>query len=102
VAHVPSSSVVSYHNRKGQVSQKVFAACTFDMYFSYVLAGWKGSAHDSRVLQDARSKRFEILEGKYYLGDAEYALKKRCLTPYRGVRYHLREHYLSCTKYVYI
>jgi len=101
-AHVPSSRVASDRNRKGQVSQNVFAACTFDMYFSYVLAGWEGSAHDSRVLQDARSKGFEIPEGKYYLGDAGYALKKGCLTPYRGVRYHLREHYLSCTKYVYI
>lgn len=30
-------------------------------------------------------------EGKYRLGDAGYGLTKDCLTPYRGVRYHLRE-----------
>ena len=32
-----------------------------------------------------------MFEGKYYLGDAGYGLSKLVLTPYRGVRYHLRE-----------
>lgn len=101
-AHVATDLAASYRNRKGQVSQNVFVACIFDMYFCYVLAGWEGSAHDSRVLQDAKSKGFQIPDGKYYLGDAGYALKKDCLTPYRGVRYHLREQYQSHYKYVYI
>jgi len=99
--HVPLSGVISHHNRKAQVSQNIFPACTFDMYFSYVLTSWKGSAHDSHV-QDARSKGSEIPEGKYYVGDAEYVLKTGCLTPYRRVRYHLREHYLSPTQFIYI
>ena len=29
--------------------------------------------------------------GKFYLGDAGYALRLWCITPYRGVRYHLKE-----------
>ncbi|XP_068640722.1 uncharacterized protein [Aristolochia californica] len=33
------------------------AACTFDMQFTYVLAGWEGSAADSRVLKDALARR---------------------------------------------
>jgi len=101
-AHVATNLSALYRNRKGQISQNVFAACTFDMHFSYVLAGWEGSAHDSRVLQDARIKGFHIPKGKYYLGDAGYGLNSYCLTPYRGVRYHLREHYHSRNKYVYI
>ena len=31
------------------------AACSFDMKFTYMLAGWEGGAHDARVLQDALS-----------------------------------------------
>ena len=30
--------------------------------------------------------------GKYYLGDASFMLKGQILTPYRGVRYHLKEY----------
>lgn len=31
------------------------------------------------------------MQGKFYLGDAGYALSWKVLTPYRGVRYHLKE-----------
>jgi hypothetical protein len=34
----------------------VLAAVDFDLRFTYVLAGWEGSAHDSFVLQDALSR----------------------------------------------
>jgi hypothetical protein len=29
------------------------AACDFDMFFTFVLAGWPGSVHDMRVFDDA-------------------------------------------------
>ncbi|CAL9239718.1 unnamed protein product [Arabidopsis halleri] len=29
------------------------AACNFDLEFIYVLSGWEGTAHDSKVLSDA-------------------------------------------------
>jgi hypothetical protein len=32
-----------------------------------------------------------VPEGKYYLADAGYGLRKGFLVPYRGVRYHLKE-----------
>lgn len=43
----------------------MLAAITFDLKFTYVLAGWEGSAHDSRVLSDALSRPngFRIPEG---------------------------------------
>ena len=43
----------------------MLAAITFDLKFCYVLAGWKGSAHHSRVLDDAlhRLRGLKIPEG---------------------------------------
>jgi hypothetical protein len=61
------------------------------MKFSFVLAEWEGSAHDGQVLRDAFSKGFSVPNGKYYLGDAGYALSLEVLTPYCGVHYHLKE-----------
>jgi hypothetical protein len=61
------------------------------MTFSYCLAGWEGSAHDSQVYSDALIKGLPVFIEKYNLGDAGYGLSKHCLTPYRGVRYHLKE-----------
>lgn len=81
-----------FRNRKGTVSQNVLGVINFDLTFSYCLAGWEGSAHDGQVFNDALcNKRLFIVDGKWYLGDAGYALSKYVLTPYRGVRYHLKE-----------
>jgi hypothetical protein len=81
----------AFINRKGFTSQNVLGVVNFDMTFSYILAGWEGCAHDGRVLADAKTKGMLLPRGKYYLGDAGYALSSSCLTPYRGVRYHLKE-----------
>lgn len=80
-----------FRNRKKTITQNVLGVANFDMTFSYILTGWEGSAHDGRVLNDAKGKGLRIFEGKYYLGDAGYGLTRYCLTPYRGVRYHLKE-----------
>jgi len=61
------------------------------MNFLYVLAGWEGSAYDSRVINLARAKGFEALPGRYYVADAGYSNTPITLTPYRGVRYYLCE-----------
>ncbi|PPD93250.1 hypothetical protein GOBAR_DD09814 [Gossypium barbadense] len=82
-----------FRNRKGGTTQNVLVAITFDLKFAYVLAGWEGSAHDSRILNDALScpTGLRIPEGKYYLADAGYGIRIGCITPYRDVRYHLKE-----------
>ncbi|KAH1097353.1 hypothetical protein J1N35_014274 [Gossypium stocksii] len=74
------------------MTQNVLASITFDLKFSYVLAGWEGNAHDSHILSDALSRpgRLRILEGKYYLADAGDGIQNRYITPYRGVQYHLK------------
>lgn len=90
-AFVPDNMLARFRDRKGRISQNVLAACTFDMRFSYVLAGWEGSAADSRIFDDARRHGFAIPLGKTYLADAGFPLCDALLVPYRGVRYHLQE-----------
>jgi hypothetical protein len=45
-----------FRGRKHYPTQNILAAVDFDLKFTYVLAGWEGSAHDSFVLQDALSR----------------------------------------------
>ncbi|XP_038685749.1 uncharacterized protein LOC119985530 [Tripterygium wilfordii] len=82
-----------YTGQKGVPTQNVLAVCDFDMLYTYVSAGWEGSAHDSWILE--HSLRQEILKftkpppGKYYLVDAGYANKTGFLAAYKGERYHV-------------
>lgn len=50
---VPQDKFVQHLCRKGITTQNVMAACDFDMIFTFLLAGWPGSAHDTRVFEDA-------------------------------------------------
>ncbi|KAG7537370.1 Harbinger transposase-derived nuclease domain, partial [Arabidopsis suecica] len=93
-AMVPASNAPSYRNRKGYTSQNVLAACNFDLEFIYVLSGWEGTAHDSKVFSDAltRSKsKLPVPEGKYYLVDCGFANRRNFLAPFRGTKYHLQD-----------
>jgi DDE superfamily endonuclease len=90
-AWISQENQASWRNRKGYFSQNVLAACDFKMNFVYVLPGWEGSAHDGRVLGDARAKGFDAPSRKYYLADSGYSSTSLTLTPYPKVRYHLRE-----------
>jgi hypothetical protein len=97
--HLGEGDQPKYRNRKGHVSQNVLAACDFDMQFSYVLAGWEGSAHDGTVLRDAQYNHgFKTPPGKYWLGDAGYSNGETVLVPYRQTRYHLKEQRLAGKK----
>ncbi|CAO2201993.1 unnamed protein product, partial [Urochloa humidicola] len=93
-AFVPENIVNRFRGRKSYPTQNVLAAVDFDLRFTYVLAGWEGSAHDSVILRSAlqRSNGIPMPEGKYYLADAGYAARPGILPPYRGVRYHLKEY----------
>jgi hypothetical protein len=39
--------------RKYTITHNVLAVVDFDLRFTYVLAGWEGSAHDALILTDA-------------------------------------------------
>ena len=64
---VSGRDVSSYRNRHGIISQNVLAAYNFDLEFMYVLSGWEGSAHDSKILNDALSRRngLKVPQGIY-------------------------------------
>lgn len=97
----PSEDRGSSRNRKGGVSQNIFATCTLDtLLFTYVLSGIEGSATDSTVFQRAREADFRVPVGRYYLADAGYGFNDVLLVPYRGVRYHLAEWGRAGLKYV--
>ncbi|KAH1097141.1 hypothetical protein J1N35_014062 [Gossypium stocksii] len=57
------------------------------------MAGWEGSAHDTRIFLDAiRDPKYKFPHppnGKYYLVDSGYPQMKGYLGPYKGQRYHL-------------
>ncbi|KAL0345749.1 UNVERIFIED_CONTAM: hypothetical protein Sradi_4406200 [Sesamum radiatum] len=81
-----------YRTRKGHVAVNVLG-CNLNMQFIYVLSGWEGSGADIRVLRDAINRRngLRVPTDNYYLCDNGYSNAEGFLTPYRGVRYHLRE-----------
>jgi hypothetical protein len=63
--------------------QNVLAAVDFDLKFTYVLAGWEGSAHDAKILNDGlnRPDGIHLPEGKFYLGDASYVCRPGIIPP---------------------
>ncbi|XP_077249248.1 uncharacterized protein LOC143888706 [Tasmannia lanceolata] len=83
----------AYFCRKHFIAQNVLAACDFDLKFTYILAGWEGSASDSRVLVDAltRPDKIPLIPGKFYLADGGYPLLRHFITPHRKTAYHLSE-----------
>ncbi|GFP86874.1 putative nuclease harbi1, partial [Phtheirospermum japonicum] len=90
---VPLSEKPRYRNWKGDASVNVLGVCDKNMNYIFVLTGWEGSTADSRMLQDAISRRncLKIPNGQYYLCDCGYMNGPGFLAPYRGVRYHLSE-----------
>jgi hypothetical protein len=73
---VPTEEVVNHTCRHGYTSQNVLAICDFDMRFTFLVVGWPGSAHDTRVLNHALTNfgdEFPIPPtGKYYLVNSGY------------------------------
>ncbi|KAL5730891.1 hypothetical protein ACHQM5_003675 [Ranunculus cassubicifolius] len=96
--HIPalinSNDKVPFINRKGVTTQSILVACSFDLQFQYVLAGWEGSATDSRILNSAltRDNKLHVPQGKYYLADGGYANTPSFIAPHRATRYHLKEY----------
>ncbi|XP_077242690.1 uncharacterized protein LOC143883226 [Tasmannia lanceolata] len=92
-AKVPFDTRGRFLCRKGWTSQNVLAACDFDLKFTFVEAGWEGSASDSRLLGGTLANERGIIchPGKYYLVDGGFPLLSHFITPFRKTRYHLNE-----------
>ncbi|CAN1290758.1 hypothetical protein LINPERPRIM_LOCUS20842, partial [Linum perenne] len=82
-----------YRTRKGYTGVNCLGVVNLSLQFIYSLAGWEGSAHDSRVLRDALSRPdgLRVPQGNYYLVDVGYMNANSFLAPYQGQRYHLQE-----------
>jgi hypothetical protein len=50
---VPSSATIAHFGRYRETTQNVLAVCDFDMRFIFIVAGWPGSVHDTRVFNEA-------------------------------------------------
>jgi hypothetical protein len=50
---VPTEDVVNHTCRHGYTSQNILTVCDFDMRFTFMVTGWPGSAHDTRILNHA-------------------------------------------------
>ncbi|KAL8366216.1 hypothetical protein RB595_004806 [Gaeumannomyces hyphopodioides] len=94
-ARLPANKAAVYRNRKGVVSQNVFAAVDHRGRFVFVMPGAEGSMHDSRLLRHAQKLGFQVPEGCFYLGDAGFFHGDGILMPYKGTRYHLQEQGLA-------
>jgi hypothetical protein len=59
----------TFCDKKSFPGQNVMAAVDFDLRFTYVLAGWEGSAHDDAVLVDAteRENGLNVPHGNKFL-----------------------------------
>jgi hypothetical protein len=94
--HIPISPPYEkrepWRDRDGNLTQNVLAVCNFNMEFTDLLCGWSGSTADSTLwIKAVRAGAVSIPKGKYILGDAGFTNCDFVLTPYRGVRYHLKE-----------
>nr|XP_034902955.1 protein ALP1-like [Populus alba] len=94
-ACISTENQIPFIGRKGVPTQNIMAVCNFDMRFTFVWAGWEGSAHDTRIFHEAIENiniKFPTPpEGKYYLVDAGYPNEYGYLGPYKGERYHLQD-----------
>jgi hypothetical protein len=68
-ASVPKHMEASFCGRKNYATQNVMAVIDFDLRFTYVLAGWEGTAHDATVLRDALEQEngLRVPQGKIKL-----------------------------------
>ncbi|KAK8957278.1 hypothetical protein KSP39_PZI001342 [Platanthera zijinensis] len=55
-ARISPEKKVRYIGRHGVTTQNVMAVCDFNMCFTFVMAGWEGSAHDSRIYKKSHKR----------------------------------------------
>ncbi|XP_054287726.1 putative nuclease HARBI1 [Macrosteles quadrilineatus] len=72
-----------YRNRKGFFSINVLAAAGAELEFTFIVARWKGSTHDSRVFKNSSLyANFEERDmGGLLIGDSGYECNRFLMTP---------------------
>lgn len=90
-AFIPANKQLRWRDRKGRVTQNVFAAVRSDYTFSYVLAGAEGSINDATLCSQAFGRSFRVPDGRYYVADSGFGSRNGIVIPFPGVRYHLQD-----------
>ena len=67
-ASIPFQILGRFCGQKDGTTQNVLAAATLDLKFTYVLASWEGSIHDSHVLNDTLSRQMGLKIPKGIIG----------------------------------
>ncbi|KAL2247287.1 UNVERIFIED_CONTAM: hypothetical protein Sindi_2581000 [Sesamum indicum] len=86
-ASVPVSRQNAYRSRHGDISKNVMVVCDFDLMFTYVMAGWEGSANDARVFMDCLNNDLNFPWPPNV--DSAYPNFPGFLAPCRQDRYHI-------------
>nr|KAJ0210737.1 hypothetical protein LSAT_V11C400210600 [Lactuca sativa] len=55
--HVPQSEEAKYIGRKEYVPQNFMVVCDFNMCFTFVLVGWEGSTHDTKIFNEVLQRQ---------------------------------------------
>lgn len=82
-ARVPSRIVGRFRGRYQGPTQNIMAVVRFDLIFSYILAGWEGSANDCTVLRNAleRPNGLRVPEGRLLIIETILILIVHLLSP---------------------
>lgn len=87
---------VNFIGRKGIPMKNVLTACDFNLCFTFVLAGFAGTTHDSRILvwviHSPEIHFSHPASGKYYLVDSGFTHRSGYIALYKGsnILYHRR------------
>ncbi|XP_021298834.1 uncharacterized protein LOC110427621 [Herrania umbratica] len=79
-SHAPAISLANdqifFIGRKGYPTHNVMLMCNFHVLFTFVVVGWPGTAHDTRIFSTMLEEKKTVFphppEGKYYVADAGY------------------------------
>jgi hypothetical protein len=69
----------------------VLATCLDDRSFAHVMIAAPGSSHDATLITETNLLDL-VPEGHFLLCDGGGGLSRKLLTPYDGVRYHLKDY----------
>jgi hypothetical protein len=67
LGRVPRHMQPTFMGRKHTMTQNVLATVDWDLRFTYVLAGWEGSAHDAMILADALERPNDLAVSQVHI-----------------------------------
>ncbi|CAK5281870.1 unnamed protein product [Mycena citricolor] len=91
LAYASADHLACHRDRHGLITQNVLATCDFSLRFLHAMPGYKGTAGDGLLFQVAHENGYTLEVGCFYLADAGFPNCDILMTPYCGVRYHLKE-----------